>query len=210
MAPAPAIRNLIVGYPRRLFKLLIHKRGSYGAPANFSSRGSRNALHQIDLCWTLVFRQEFAAVVDQGRLAGTLGFVQNHGCSNFLTQRGMRAAERDRCRDRGMPQQNLIDLVRRDVLASTDDDVFYATGQMQITVVVEKSLVASAKPSVDEGVGVGFGIVFVSSKHVRALDGDLAALIVFERVAVLVHDPDPKPRAHADRPCLPMSRRQRI
>ena len=103
--------------------------------------------------------------------------MQNHGCSHFFAQRGMRAAERDRRRDCGMPQQNLVDFVRRNVLAAANDDVFDAAGQMQIAIRVEKSLVASAKPSIHEGAGVCFRIVFVSTKYICTLNSDLAALI---------------------------------
>ncbi len=122
----------------------------------------------------------------------------------------MRAAESDRRRDRGMPQQNLINFVRRDVLAAADDDVFDPAGQVQVTIVVEIALVSGAKPSVDESAGVCFRIIFVSAKYIRALNCDFAALIVFERIALFVHDPDAEAGAHPHRSGLAMARRQRI
>ncbi len=113
-------------------------------------------------------------------------------------------------RHRGMLQQNVVDLMRRDVFARADDDVFNAPGQVQVTVAVEITLVSGAKPAVDEGAGVGFRIIFVSTKYVCALDCDFAAFIILERLAVFVHDPDAEARAHSHRPRLAVARRQRI
>ena len=121
---------------------------------------------------------------------------------------GCSAAEGDRCRNRGMPQQNLIHFVRRDILTAADDDVFDPSRQMQIAVGVEKALVAGAKPSIHKSASVGFGIVFVSAKHIRSLNGNFAALVGAEMVAVFVHDADAQAGAHADRARFAMPRRQ--
>ena len=122
----------------------------------------------------------------------------------------MRTAKCDRGRDRRMLQQNLVDLVGRDVFSTADDDVFNAAGQVQVTIFVEIALVSGAKPSVDEGAGVCFRIVFVSTKYICALDRDFAALIVFERISAFIHDPDAQTGAHSHRSGLAMARRQRI
>src|SRR6202030_4503219 len=99
---------------------------------------------------------------------------------------------------------------RRDVFASPNDDVFHSPGQMQVAVFVEIALVSGAKPSVDESAGVCFRIIFVPSKYIRALDSDFAALIVFQRTAVLVHDPNAETGADSHRSSLAMARWQRI
>src|SRR5260370_36206415 len=81
---------------------------------------------------------------------------------------------------------------------------------MQIAVRVEHSFIAGAKPSIHKSASVGFRIVFISAKHVGSLNGNLAALVSAEVIAVLVHDADAKPCAYADRTGLSMPRRQRI
>ena len=138
------------------------------------------------------------------------GLVQDHGRGHFFTQRGMHAAKCNRCRDRWMPQQNLIDFVRSDVFASADDDVFDSSGQVQIAIGVQQSFVTGTKPSIHKSASVGFGIVLVSTKYIGALNGNFAALVGAEVIAVLVHDADAQAGAHADRTCLAMPRRQRI
>ena len=87
-----------------------------------------------------------------------MAFVQDHGRSHFFTQRGMRAAKCDCGRDCGMSQQNLIHFVRRNVLASADDDVFDPPGQMQIAICVEITLIAGAKPSIHESRALASGL----------------------------------------------------
>src|SRR5580693_2913402 len=119
----------------------------------------------------------------------------------------MHATECNRCRDRWMPQQNLIYFVRSDVFAPTDDDVFNSSGQVQIAVGVQQPFVAGTKPPIHKSASVGFGIVLVSTKYIGALNGDFTALVGTEVIAVLVHDADAQPGAHADGACLAMSRR---
>src|SRR5208283_1086776 len=81
---------------------------------------------------------------------------------------------------------------------------------MQITVFVEKSLIAGTKPSIDKSASVGFGIVFISAKYVGALNGNFAALIGAEVIAVRIQDADAQPGADSDGTGFAMPRRQRI
>src|SRR5580700_3205218 len=189
MAPAPAIRNFMVAHSSRLATLIVHERSSNSAAANFSSGSRRNTLHQINLLRTFVLRQQFAAMFDERRFSRAMRFVQHHGCSYLFTERGMSAAKGNRRRDCGMTQKNLIYFVRRNVFTAANDDVFDAARQVQVTIVVEIALVSGAKPSVHKSAGVCIGIVFISPKNIRALNSDFAALIVFERITLLVHDP---------------------
>src|ERR1700722_8892771 len=122
----------------------------------------------------------------------------------------MRAAKRDRGRDCRMLQQNFIDFMRRDVFASTDDDVLDASREMQVTIVVQIALVSGAKPSIDEGAGVSFRITLVSAKYICPLNRNFSALIVFERITLLVHNSDAQSGAHSNRSDLAMARRQRV
>src|SRR5580693_183529 len=81
---------------------------------------------------------------------------------------------------------------------------------MQIAIGVEHSFIASTKPSVHESASVGFGIVFISTKYICPLNGDLASLVGAKVIAFFVHDADAKACAYADRTSLSMPRRQRI
>src|SRR5271170_2061036 len=139
-----------------------------------------------------------------------MGFVQDYGRSYFFTQCRMRAAKSDGGRDRGMPQQNLIHFMRRDVLAAADDDVFDPSRQMQIAVRVKKSFVAGTKPPIHKSASVGFWIVFISTKDIRSLNSDFASLVRAQMITFFVHDADAQSSPHADRTGLPMPRRQRI
>ena len=105
-----------------------------GSPSNFPRRGGGNTLDQINLLRAFVFRQKLAAVLDELGFGRASRFMQHHGRGHFFAQRGMRAAEaycRGNCR---MPQQNLVDFMRRNVLASANNDVFDPSGQMQIAI----------------------------------------------------------------------------
>src|SRR5579862_601730 len=122
----------------------------------------------------------------------------------------MSTAKSNRGRDRGMPQQNLINLMWRDILSSADDDVFDSAGQMQVAVRIKVALIAGAKPSVDKGMSVGVGIIFVSPKNIRALNRDLASLVGAEMFAVFIHNADTQANADSDRSGLSVLRRQGI
>src|ERR1700752_4228031 len=122
----------------------------------------------------------------------------------------MRTAKGDSRCDRRVPEPNPIDFVRRDILASTDDDVFDPASQVQIAVRIQKSLIASAEPPIHKGVRVGFGIIFVSTKYVGSLNRDLAPLVSSRMVPVFLHDADAEPGAPPNRASLPVPWRQGI
>src|ERR1700722_20810721 len=81
---------------------------------------------------------------------------------------------------------------------------------MEVAIRVEETLVAGSEPSVHKGSVVCLGIIFISPKHIRALDRDFAALVGPQMIAFRVHDADAQTGAHAYRSCLSMPRRQRI
>src|SRR5207237_1473007 len=103
-----------------------------------------------------------------------------------------------------------IYILRGDIFSAPDDDVIDPPGQMQVTVFVQRSLVAGPKPSIHEAAGVGFGIVLVTAKHARALNGDFPALVGSQVTAFIVQNTNANARAHADRTRFAMPRRQRI
>jgi hypothetical protein len=100
--------------------------------------------------------------------------------------------------------------VRRNIFAATNDDVFNAAGQVQITVCIEKSLVPGTEPPVHKSMRVCFGIIFVPTKYIGSLNGDLASLIGSEMISIFVHDADPEPGANPDRTRLAVARGQGI
>src|SRR5712691_1569967 len=175
-----------------------YERGGESATANFSAPCRRDALDEINLPWTFVLRQKLTAMLHQLRFGGAVRLVQNHRGGNFFSERGMGKAEGYSACHRGMAKQNLIHFVRRNVFASADDDVFDAAGQMQIAVGIEKSLVARKKPSIHKSASVGFGIIFVSTKYVGALNRDFAPLIGSQVIAIIIHDADLQSSADRD------------
>src|SRR5713101_6534314 len=183
-----------------------YERGGESATANFPAPRRRNTFHQVNLPRTFVLRQKFAAMADQLRLSGAVRLVQNHRSGNFFSERGMGKAEGYSACHCGMAKQNLIHFVRRNVFASADDDVFDAAGQMQIAVRIEKSLIAGEEPSIHKRAGVGFGIIFVSTKYVSALNRDLAPLTGSQVIAIVIHDADLHSSSDPDGTCLPTPR----
>src|ERR1700692_1878052 len=111
----------------------------------------------------------------------------------------MSTSKRDCCCDRWMPQQDLIHFVRRDIFAATNDDVFNASGQVQITIGVQKSLVAGTEPSIYKSARVRLRIVFISTKYIGSLNCDLTSLIGSKMISIFVHDADSEPGADANR-----------
>src|SRR5262249_4247115 len=64
---------------------------------------------------------------------------------NFLAVLGVRSREAYRLGHRWMFQQGRVHLERRDLLAAAIDELLDSPGQRQVTVLVQKSLIARAK-----------------------------------------------------------------
>ena len=75
-----------------------------------------------------------------------------------------------------MFHEYFINFARRDLLATAVDDLFQAPGESYVTGGVHHALVPRAKPSGVKRSAVRFRIVFVTVRHVRAADDDLAGL----------------------------------
>src|SRR5215467_10477111 len=83
----------------------------------------------------------------------SIGLSETHGLSNGR-----------------MRKQSFVDLAWRDLFTATIDQLFQPADQYQIAVVVEVTLIASAKPAVRERGEVGLRVSFITAKNVGSLD----------------------------------------
>src|ERR1700686_4368394 len=81
---------------------------------------------------------------------------------------------------------------------------------MQITIGVEKSLIAGTEPSIYKGMRIGVGIIFIAAKYIRSLNCNLAPLVGPQMIPIFVHDADPESRTNPHRTSLAVTRRQGI
>ena len=122
----------------------------------------------------------------------------------------MRLREDD-CVGNGLvPEQHLLHLPRRDLLAAAVDDLLEAPAQEEVAVVVEIALVARAEPPVGERLPVRVRVSLVAREDVRPANGNLADLAGREKQAIVVEHCDLRPCGAPDRAPLALVRRQRI
>jgi hypothetical protein len=148
-------------------------------------------IHDQDPTWNLERCQMFAQ--ERLQLGGSnIGLRARHDNGrNLLTEAGMRKTERGGFRNIGMPQQHLIDLERRDLLAASIDLLLEPPGEHEISVGIESALVAGAKPAVDERLGIGCAVRLVPAHNRGTADHDLAGFARGEKVARFVQNSDP-------------------
>src|ERR1700693_3804772 len=137
MAPAPAIRNRML----RLCKRLGHYAALYLAGCR-----TRNRLGDVNSFGALELRQTLFAERQNFRFVGRV--LQDHCSSHFLTPGRMRDSETDSLRNCWMAQQNFVDLSRPDLFTAAIDEFLETAGQTEITVLIQETLIARAKPSV--------------------------------------------------------------
>src|SRR5579863_6414649 len=113
----------------------------------------------------------------------------------------MRETKGDGLGNGGILQKHLIYFTRRDLFAGAVNLLLQPAGDVQISVGIEKALVARAKPTVGKGPLVGIRIVLISSEHSRSLDHDFAPAIRSQVAAIAVHHADANAgwRAHGTR-----------
>ncbi len=122
----------------------------------------------------------------------------------------MRLREDD-CVGNGLvPEQHLLHLPRRDLLAAAVDDLLEAPAQEEVPVVVEIALVSRAKPPVAERLPVRVRVSLVACEDVRPANGNLADLAGREKQTIVVEHCDLRPCGAPDRAPLALVRRQRI
>ena len=66
-----------------------------------------------------------------------------------------------------MSSQDFIDLQWRDLFATPVDDLFEPTGESQIPVRINDSLIARAKPAVAKGLRIRIGVVLITCRDAR-------------------------------------------
>ena len=86
--------------------------------------------------------------------------------------------------------EHLIDLARRDLLATPVDDLLEPAGDEEEAVVIQVALIAGSEPAVDEGDAVGRGVVLVARDDVWTLDDHLTRFPGRQQGQVVGHDPD--------------------
>ena len=75
---------------------------------------------------------------------------KHHGSADLLAKHTVGDGKGDHLLDGRMFHQHVIDLERRDLLAAAVDDFLEASGDFQIAVTIEESLVAGTEPATGE------------------------------------------------------------
>src|SRR5437588_6222907 len=109
------------------------------AALDFSGRGARNGLGDVDLLRSFEVSQALLAKCENRRFGHRLleRVLQDDGSLHFLTPGRMGDAKAYRLGDGRMSQQDLIDFPRPDLLSAAIDELFDAAGESEITVRVE-------------------------------------------------------------------------
>ncbi len=136
--------------------------------------------------------------------------LEHHRGGDILAKHGMRNPEGCGIFDIGMAAQHLVDLQRRDFLATTIYDFLNAAGQKQITVAVQIALISGPVPIVEESIHVVAGIRFITAEDAGSPHHDLAELANWERFTRLVDDPYLGPDTDAYRSAFAYGRGDRI
>ena len=129
---------------------------------NLARRRARNGVGDVDLLWPLVISQPLLAVRQELAFGHVLS--NDDGCGDFFSPGLMRNTETHGFGHRRMGQQHFVDLSWRDLFAATVDELFDARHERQISLLVEKSLIARAEPAIDERLRIRFRIVLVSAE----------------------------------------------
>src|SRR3954449_2648055 len=122
----------------------------------------------------------------------------------------MRYGERAGRPNVGMCQQRLVDLARGDLLATTVDDLLQTSGDRDVPIGVDATLITGSEPALDERSRVGVRIVDVAGHDGRALDRELADLAGGKAPAIQIQYSDVDAGCSAHRAWSSRFRRQRI
>src|SRR5215469_16400879 len=109
-----------------------------------------------------------------------------------------------------MLADQFVDFARRNLLAPAIDYFLDSSGNIQVTVCVEPTLVSCPQPSVGKRLVVVGRIVCVTPHHSRTSHHDLARVTRWKEVAFFVHDSDVGPTWNAGGTGFPHTRRQRV
>src|SRR5690606_30362197 len=101
-----------------------------------------------------------------------------------------RDADDGATRHRRMLIKNVFDFGRIDVLATTDDHVLDAVGDIDKTVFIHVATVASVHPTVPQRLRRKLRLVPVALHHDRATDQDFTGLAARQLVVIFIGDDD--------------------
>ncbi len=92
----------------------------------------------------------------------------------------MRNAEGHDLQHRRMIHQDFIDFARRYFLSSAADDFLQAARDTEIAFRIHDALVAGPEPAIGVGFAIGFRIVFVARRDIRAANDDFTGCPPFQ------------------------------
>src|SRR5262245_26719858 len=95
---------------------------------------------------------------------------QNDGSGDTLTVDPIRDTETARFRDGRMTQQSLINFARRDLLSTAIDQLFDPANQSQVTILIQDSLIAGAKPAIRKRFRVRLRITLIAAEYIPSFD----------------------------------------
>jgi hypothetical protein len=120
---------------------------------------------------------------------------KHDGGDDILPEPCIRDAKNRRLGHGGMAHQDLIDLVRHDLLPAAVDDLIAPPGEVEVAELVQDPQVTGAKPPAGEKRGrIRLGIIQITRENPRPAHGDLPAFVLADRIATLIDELDVAPR----------------
>ena len=134
--------------------------------------------------------QTRAAELDQLRFAKFASGLHDHQSFGNLAPFFIRNRDDGSLVDVGMCRESFLHLERGNVFASTDDDVFPAINNKDVTILVNGSHVSGVKPSPAQGFGTGLGLLPVARHNTIAASDDFTHGLGIARhiLVVEIHD----------------------
>src|ERR1700730_7367822 len=120
---APSVRRAAKGVRNR--DLWFRVRVRHDSPLDLAGCGTRERFRDVNPLRTFVVGKALATVGQELGLGN--GGPNDHGGRDLFAKHRIRRAETDRLRDRGVREQYLVDLSRRDFLAASVDLLLEST-----------------------------------------------------------------------------------
>ena len=140
-----------------------------------------------NLLWSLISRKLQAEVLDLffGACHALLD-LDDSGC--LLAQPAVRKSNDCHILDFVMLAQEILDLYRVDVLASTDDDILLTVNKEIKSILILSCHISGEQPAVPDRLRGGFLIPVITGHHARSLDTEFSDFTLWHGHAVLVHN----------------------
>jgi hypothetical protein len=135
---------------------------------------------------------------------------QHHSRRDILSQPGVRHGKSHGSRHRRVVHQGLVHFLGGDLLSAAVDDLLAATGEEQVSLVVEKALVPGPEPTVPERVRRRRGATIIAVHDARAPHDDLARPTAGQERSAFVHDGHVQSHRYTRGAGLALTRRQGI